>query len=111
MAADAGTARVTGALLGDTHERIVQVDAYTVSVTPRGTLLVLRNADSPQVMGLVGSALARAGHFVDEYQQARRDRGGDVLVADPDRSAGERRTCSRSLRAMTDVRQVQQVIL
>ena len=110
VSADAGTARVTGALLGDTHERIVQVDAYTVSVTPRGTLLVLRNADSPQVMGLVGSALARAGHFVDEYQQARRDRGGDVLsLIRIDRPATD--GVLKELAAMTEVRQVQQVNL
>ena len=110
VAADSGTARVTGALLGDTHERIVQVDAYTVSVTPRGTLLVLRNADSPQVMGLVGSALAKAGHFVDEYQQARRDRGGDVLsLIRIDRPTSD--GVLKELRMIPDVRLVQQVQL
>jgi D-3-phosphoglycerate dehydrogenase len=41
VASDGGSARVTGALLGDTHERIVRVDDYPVSVTPRGTLLVI----------------------------------------------------------------------
>jgi D-3-phosphoglycerate dehydrogenase / 2-oxoglutarate reductase len=110
VASDAGTSRVSGALLGDTHERIVQVDDYTVSVTPRGTLLVLRNADSPQVMGLVGASLARAGHFVDEYQQARRTAGGDALsLIRIDRPASD--AVLKELRAITDVRQVQQVNL
>ena len=48
-------------------------------------------------MGLVGSALARAGHFVDEYQQARRESGGDVLVTDPHRPASERRAVLKEL--------------
>lgn len=110
VASDNGQSRVAGAMLGDTHERIVRVDDYTVSVTPRGTLLVLRNADSPSVMGLVGTALARAGHFVDEYQQARRDGGGDALsLIRIDRPASD--DVLRELRALPDVRQVQQVTL
>jgi D-3-phosphoglycerate dehydrogenase len=110
VASDAGTSRVVGALLGDTHERIVRVDDYPVSVTPRGTLVVLRNADSPQTMGLVSSTLAKAGHFVDEYQQARRDAGGDVLsLIRIDRPADE--GTLKELRAIGDVRQVQQVLL
>jgi D-3-phosphoglycerate dehydrogenase len=110
VASDAGTARVSGALLGDMHERIVQVDDYSVSVTPRGTLLVMRNSDSPQVMGVVGTALARAGHFVDEYQQARKEGGGDVLsLIRIDRPASD--AVLKELRAIPDVRQVQQVTL
>ena len=110
VASDAGTARVSGALLGDMHERIVQVDDYSVSVTPRGTLLVMRNTDSPQVMGVVGTALARAGHFVDEYQQARKEGGGDVLsLIRIDRPASD--AVLKELRAIPDVRQVQQVTL
>ena len=107
---DAGSARVSGALLGDEHERIVRVDDYTVSVTPRGTLLVLRNADMPQVMGLVGTALSRAGHFADEYQQARADGGGEVLsLIRIDRPAGD--AVLKDLRSVEGVRQVQMVIL
>lgn len=108
VSSDAGTARVAGAMLGETHERIVRVDDYPVSVSPRGTLLVLRNADVPQVMGLVSAALARAGHFIDEYQQARREGGGDVLsLVRIDRAASDE--VIRELRGIPDVRQVQQV--
>jgi len=110
VTSDAGAARVSGALLGDTHERIVRVDDYPVSVTPRGTLLVLRNADSPQVISLVGSVLAKAGHFVDEYQQARQEAGGDALsLIRIDRPASE--DVLRQLRGIDDIRQVQQVVL
>jgi D-3-phosphoglycerate dehydrogenase len=110
VTSDAGSARVSGALLGDEHERIVRVDDYTVSVTPRGTLLVLRNADVPQVMGLVGTALAGAGHFADEYQQARAEAGGEVLsLIRIDRPAND--AVLRELQSVDGVRQVKMVIL
>jgi D-3-phosphoglycerate dehydrogenase len=110
VSSDAGDGRVAGAILGETHERIVRVDDYQVSVTPRGTLLVLRNRDVPSVIGLVGTALARDGFFVDEYQQARRDGGPEALaLVRIDRPASD--AVLAELRALPDVRQVQQVEL
>jgi D-3-phosphoglycerate dehydrogenase len=110
VASDAGRSRVAGALLGESHERIVRVDEFQVSVTPRGTLLVLRNRDVPEVIALVGNVLARAGHFIDEYQQARREGGGDALaLVRIDRPATA--AVLSELRALPDVRLVQQVPL
>jgi hypothetical protein len=61
-------------------------------------------------MGMVGAALAKAGHFVDEYQQARSDSGGDVLsLIRIDRPADE--GTLKVLRSISDVRQLQQVPL
>ena len=71
---------------------------------------MLRNTDSPQVISLVGASLAKAGYFVDEYQQARRDGGGDALsLIRIDRPATD--DVLKELRAISDVRQVQQVAL
>ena len=73
-------------------------------------MLVLRNADSPQVIGQVGTALARAGHFVDEYQQARKESGGDALsLIRIDRPTSDE--VLKELRSISDIRQVQQVLL
>lgn len=110
VAADTGEARLVGAMLGEGHERIVRVDDYAVSLSPRGTLLVVHNRDVPQVMGLLGTALAAAGQFVDEYQQARREGGGEVLaLVRIDRPADD--AVLGRLRAVPDVIQVQQVLL
>jgi D-3-phosphoglycerate dehydrogenase len=107
---DGGDGRVSGAILGEEHERIVRVDEFQVSVTPRGTLLVLRSRDVPGVIGLAGTALAKAGHFVDEYQQTRREAGGDALaLVRIDRPASD--TTLAELRALPDVREVQQIEL
>lgn len=110
IASDAGEARLVGAMLGEGHERIIRVDDYSVSVTPRGALLVVHGSDVPSVMGEVSSRLAAAGHFIDEYQQARREGGGDVLALvriDPNATDA----LISDLRAIPDVKAVQQVIL
>ena len=73
--------RVTGALLGETHGRIVRIGAFRVDVAPRGNLVVLRNRDVPGVIGRVGTLLGEAGVNIAEYHQARLQIGGEALAA------------------------------
>jgi D-3-phosphoglycerate dehydrogenase len=75
------TVRLAGVLLGDQHPRIVRIDDYHVDVTPRGTLLVLRNRDVPGVIGKVGSLLGSMMLNIAEYHQARLSEGGEALAA------------------------------
>jgi len=73
--------RVAGALLGESHPRIVRIDDFHVDIVPRGTLLVLRNRDVPGVIGRVGTVLGDAGINIAEYHQARLGAGGEALAA------------------------------
>jgi len=77
---DAGETRVAGALLGESHPRIVRIDDFRVDMAPRGTLLVLRNQDVPGVIGSVGTVLGNAGINIAGYHQSRLDAGGDALA-------------------------------
>jgi D-3-phosphoglycerate dehydrogenase len=77
---DSGETRVAGALLGESHARIVRIDDFRVDVAPRGTLLVLRNQDVPGVIGRVGTLLGDAGINIAGYHQSRLDAGGDALA-------------------------------
>ena len=77
---DGGETRVAGALLGESHPRIVRIDDFRVDMVPRGTLLVLRNQDVPGVIGRVGTVLGNAGVNIAGYHQARLDVGGDALA-------------------------------
>ena len=72
---------VAGALLSETHPRLVRIDGFHVDVQPRGTLVVLRNRDVPGVIGRVGTLLGDAGINIGEYHQARLEAGGDALAA------------------------------
>src|SRR5216110_535446 len=83
-----GRVRVTGALIGDNHGRVIRIDDYHVDITPDGWMLVIRNRDVPGVIGNVGSALGSAGINIASYHQARRAHqagagagAGDALAA------------------------------
>jgi len=81
-----GRVRVTGALIGGSHGRVIRIDDYHVDVAPDGWMLVIRNRDVPGVIGRVGSSLGSAGINIASYHQARRssptaDGPGDALAA------------------------------
>jgi D-3-phosphoglycerate dehydrogenase len=76
-----GSIRVGGALLGETHGRIVRIGPFRVDVAPRGVMLVLRNRDVPGVIGRVGTLLGEAEVNIAEYHQARLQVGGEALAA------------------------------
>jgi hypothetical protein len=79
--AEGGTVRLSGALLGERHPRLVRLDGYDVNVAPAGTFLVLRNRDVPGVIGRVGTFLGGLGLNIAEYHQARGREGGEALAA------------------------------
>ena len=109
-ATDAGETRVAGALIGDSHARIVLIDDFRVDMVPRGTLLVLRNQDVPGVIGSVGTVLGNAGINIAGYHQSRLDIGGDALAIV---SIDGRVDASviESLRSLPEIRSVRQVHL
>jgi D-3-phosphoglycerate dehydrogenase / 2-oxoglutarate reductase len=82
-----GRVRVTGALIGDSHGRVIRIDDFHVDVAPDGWMLVIKNRDVPGVIGRVGSALGSAGINIASYHQARRapqagsNGPGDALAA------------------------------
>ena len=79
--AERGDLKLAGALLGESHPRIVRIADFHVDIVPAGTLLVMRNQDVPGVIGRVGTALGERGINIAEYHQARQERGGEALAA------------------------------
>jgi len=75
-----GRVRVTGALIGGSHGRVIRIDDYHVDVIPDGWMLVIRNRDVPGVIGRVGSALGSAGINIASYHQARRSSRVESVV-------------------------------
>ena len=68
--AERGYLRLAGALLGETHARIVRIGEFHVDIVPEGTLIVLRNHDVPGVIGRVGTLLGDHQINIAEYHQA-----------------------------------------
>ncbi len=81
LQAENGELRLAGALLGETHPRIVRIEDYRVDIVPAGALIVLKNHDVPGVIGRVGTILGDHGINIAEYHQARMSKGGQALAA------------------------------
>jgi D-3-phosphoglycerate dehydrogenase / 2-oxoglutarate reductase len=71
---------VGGSALGSVG-RFTRIGEFTIDVTPRRTLLVLRNRDVPGVIGRVGTLLGAESVNIAEYHQSRVVQGGDALAA------------------------------
>jgi D-3-phosphoglycerate dehydrogenase / 2-oxoglutarate reductase len=85
LEAATGRVHVAGALVGNSHGRVIRIDDYHVDVAPEGWMLIIRNRDVPGVIGRVGTLLGQAGINIGSYHQARRAApgvgGGDALAA------------------------------
>ena len=81
IGAEGGDLRLAGALLGETHPRIVRIEDYRVDIVPAGTLIILKNNDVPGVIGRVGTILGSHRINIAEYNQARLSKGGQALAA------------------------------
>ncbi len=82
LATAQGRVRVAGALVGNSHGRVIRIDDYHVDVAPEGWMLIIRNRDVPGVIGRVGTLLGQAGINIGSYHQARRSAPGtDALAA------------------------------
>jgi D-3-phosphoglycerate dehydrogenase len=74
----AGTVTVTG-----TREtrKLTDVDGFELELAAEGVLLFFRYADKPGVVGRIGSVLGDAGVNIAAMQVARREAGGEALMA------------------------------
>lgn len=80
VCAGSSSMSVSGAAIGAVG-RLTRIGEFSIDVTPRRTLLVLRNRDVPGVIGHVGTLLGTENVNIAEYHQSRVVQGGDALAA------------------------------
>ncbi len=74
-----------GTLFGGSHMRLVDVDGVEVDAIPQGHLLVVKNDDTPGVVGHVGSLLGRRALNIARMSVGRRpDSGRAVMLIEVD---------------------------
>lgn len=61
VATDKGTRNITGSVFGGKLLRIIEIDGFTVEMTPAGTVLIIYNDDKPGVIGSVGTVCGKYG--------------------------------------------------
>lgn len=81
---DGRTVSVSGTVLVTPSRevrKLTEVDGFDVDLAPEGNLLFFRYTDRPGVVGTVGSILGGAGLNIAAMQVARREAGGEALMA------------------------------
>ena len=81
---DGRTVSVSGTVLVSPFResrRLTELDGFDLELAPEGYLLFFRYADRPGVVGTVGSILGRSGVNIAAMQVARREAGGEALMA------------------------------
>jgi len=78
----AGDVAVGGTLVGPAdRQRLVDVWGFDVDMEPAEHMLFFRYADRPGIVGLLGGVLGEAGVNIAGMQVARREAGGDAVMA------------------------------
>jgi D-3-phosphoglycerate dehydrogenase len=81
---DGRTVSVAGSVTGTgTREarKLTQVDEFDLELGAGGVLLFFRYSDRPGVVGAIGTILGEAGVNIAAMQVARREAGGEALMA------------------------------
>ncbi|MPZ72317.1 MAG: phosphoglycerate dehydrogenase [Nitriliruptorales bacterium] len=79
---EAGDIAVAGTLVGPSNrERLVEVWGFDVDMEPSDHMVFFRYWDRPGVVGLIGGRLGEAKVNIATMQVARREAGGEALIA------------------------------
>lgn len=75
-----GEHRVVGTLYNGFGPRIVEIDLYSLDVSPEGNLLYTRHVDQPGMIGRIGTLLGDAQVNIAAMQVGRRESGGEAVM-------------------------------
>ena len=71
---------VAGTVFGSSHLRLVDVDGVEVDTIPQGNVLVIRNEDTPGIVGRVGSVLGSHGVNIARMGLGRKPGSGRAIM-------------------------------
>lgn len=81
LKADDGDHRVVGTLNNGFGPRIVEIDGYSLDVSPKGNILFTRHVDQPGMIGRIGTLLGDAQVNIAAMQVGRKESGGQAVMA------------------------------
>ena len=71
LTTDSGTFSVSGTVLGDDAQRIIELDGYMLDLEPKGKMILFRNTDVPGVIGDVGHIISSNGLNIADFRLGR----------------------------------------
>jgi len=76
--------KLSGTVLGDSAQRIVDIDGYTLELEPKGNLILFKNSDEPGVIGDVGRIIAEHSVNIADFRLGRDGKGHALAVVKVD---------------------------
>ncbi len=99
---------VEGSVLQPARQRIVSVDGIDIEAPLTGDLLVIRNQDTPGVIGAVGTILGQAQVNIGNFALGRNEKGEAIGIVNVDGAVrGETLEALRKVAGIRDVRYVE----
>jgi len=78
---DKVTRVIRGTVYGGKLLRIIEIDGFSVEVTPEGTMVIIFNDDKPGVIGSVGTVLGRYGLNINTMGVGHKLEQGKAILA------------------------------
>jgi len=72
--------RVSGTVLGESAQRIVDIDDHSLELEPKGQLILIKNNDEPGVIGDIGRIIAEHQINISDFRLGRDNRGQALAV-------------------------------
>ena len=76
--------KISGTVLGDSVQRIVDIDGYALELEPKGNLILFKNSDEPGVIGDVGRLIAAHQVNIADFRLGRDGKGHALAVVKVD---------------------------
>ena len=75
---------VAGTLFGGNHQRLVELDGVEIDAIPQGHLLLVRNDDTPGVVGAIGTHLGKRAINIARMTVGRQPGTGALMLLEVD---------------------------
>lgn len=75
---------ITGTVLGEEEERIIDIDGYTLDLEPKGKLILFKNSDTPGVIGDVGRIISQHNINISDFRLGRDNNSQALAVVKVD---------------------------
>ncbi len=71
--------KISSTVFGESQQRVVDIDGYTLDLEPKGRLILFKNNDEPGVIGDVGHTIAKHNINIADFRLGR-DANGQALA-------------------------------
>lgn len=79
-----GTFKISGTVLGEEAQRIIEIDGYMLDLEPKGKMILFRNTDVPGVIGDVGHIISSHGLNISDFRLGRDNNAQALAVVKVD---------------------------